>query len=355
MNSTEFNVLFMPRSEENPYQSSLVESLRDSGHNVWIEGGYPISFVKGILENGIPDIIHIHWLSTYLIGNSMVTTILKSTVFGLCAIIARVLGIKLVWTVHNLAEHEQRNPMWEEFIKSVYSSYIFNRIIVHCSSAVNLVQEKFGCEESKVDVIPHANYINLYPDTVSEKQARTELEIDRDKTVFLHFGKIREYKRVTWLIRNFSGVSDEDALFLIAGSPETEEIEEEVLARENNCNRIITDLRFIPEDEIQYYLRAADAMVLGFNKVLTSGSAVLAMSFGVPIVSPRLGCLPDIISERGGFLYENDNPDKLVEAIECALESDLKSAGDANFQRAKRFSWSRMAELTTDCYSQAIK
>ncbi|WP_415380177.1 glycosyltransferase family 4 protein [Halosimplex sp. TS25] len=348
--SESLNILFMPRSNENPYQSSLMESLGESGHTVWVGGGNPINFARGISENGIPDVIHVHWLATYLIGDSWITTLLKSITFGVCALFVKLIGIKLVWTVHNLAEHERRHPRWERFVKSLYSGYIFDRLIVHCSSAVELVKDTFGCEGDKIDVVPHANYIGLYPDSISEERARAELGIDQDKTLFLHFGQIRDYKRVPWLMEYFNRTCDEDALLLVAGNARTEELEKAVTDRQRNCERIYTELRFIPEEEVQYYFRAADAMILGFDKVLTSGSAVLAMSFGLPIVSPRLGCLPDMIAEDGGFFYKNDDPDELVQAIERALDCELNDAGTANFQRAKHFTWDQMASLTVESY-----
>ncbi|MEZ4597387.1 MAG: glycosyltransferase [Chloroflexota bacterium] len=48
----------------------------------------------------------------------------------------------------------------------------------------------------------------------------------------------------------------------------------------------------VPDDRMQVFLRAADVMVLPYRDVLTSGSAILAMTFGLPVVAPRIGCLP---------------------------------------------------------------
>ena len=49
-------------------------------------------------------------------------------------------------------------------------------------------------------------------------------------------------------------------------------------------------LRYIPDAELQVWLRAADVVVLPFRDILTSGSAILALSFGRAVVAPALGC-----------------------------------------------------------------
>ena len=84
--------------------------------------------------------------------------------------------------------------------------------------------------------------------------------------------------------------------------------------------RISMQLRSIPDDEMQLYLRACDAVVLPFRDVLTSGSAILAMSFGRAVIAPRLGCLPETLSDDAAILYDPTAPDALRDALTSALE-----------------------------------
>ncbi len=63
-------------------------------------------------------------------------------------------------------------------------------------------------------------------------------------------------------------------------------------------------LETIPDDQMQVYLRAADAVVLPYRDVLSSGSAILAMTFGQPVIAPAIGCLPESLGSEGTILYD---------------------------------------------------
>jgi len=52
----------------------------------------------------------------------------------------------------------------------------------------------------------------------------------------------------------------------------------------------------------------ADAVVLPFRDILTSGSAILALSHGRPVIAPALGCLPGTLPSDATFLYDADAP-----------------------------------------------
>ena len=58
------------------------------------------------------------------------------------------------------------------------------------------------------------------------------------------------------------------------------------------------DEGYVPHDDVPLYFAAADVVVLPFRKVTTSGSALLALSLGRPVVAPRLGALRDPAGER---------------------------------------------------------
>ena len=62
--------------------------------------------------------------------------------------------------------------------------------------------------------------------------------------------------------------------------------------------------RYFPADQFQYFLNAVDVVVLPFTAVLTSGSAIQALGFGKPLIVPRLGCLPELVSGGAGLLYD---------------------------------------------------
>jgi glycosyltransferase involved in cell wall biosynthesis len=96
--------------------------------------------------------------------------------------------------------------------------------------------------------------------------------------------------------------------------------------------------RFLDNDELQLYLRAADAGVYPYDEVLTSGSILLALSFDLPIIAPRFGMISETVEGAdgaAGVLYDRKDPSGLGNAIGRML--DAKHSGHlASLQMAAR-------------------
>jgi len=76
------------------------------------------------------------------------------------------------------------------------------------------------------------------------------------------------------------------------------------------------------------------------------------MSFGKPCIAPAIGCLRDILTSDGSFLYSVNDADGLKTALLNAVEKrqQLNKMGVHNYERAKSWSWSTVAEKTLDVY-----
>ena len=90
--------------------------------------------------------------------------------------------------------------------------------------------------------------------------------------------------------------------------------------------------------------------VLPFAAVLTSGSAITALSFGLPVVLPRLGCLPELIDERMGLLYDPEDERGLEKALVQIRTLDLEAAGRAALERARELDWKGIAARIARLY-----
>jgi len=97
-------------------------------------------------------------------------------------------------------------------------------------------------------------------------------------------------------------------------------------------------------------MNAADVVVLPFQDILTSGSALLAMSFGKPVIAPRMGCIPEALDRKGVFLYTHNEEEALLRAFQQASLADLAAMGKYNYRKAKRFDWNEIAQKTCELY-----
>ncbi|SFG73077.1 Glycosyltransferase involved in cell wall bisynthesis [Halopelagius inordinatus] len=344
-------VLFLPDfTDGNPYQRRLSEGLSAEDVDVTLASGYPLSTLRTALKTR-PDIVHVHWIAPFLVGDSILASLLKSVVFVLSTLLAKLLGVRVVWTVHNLLEHERRRPRFELFWRRLYAR-LADEIIVHCEAARDSVVEQYRLPtDSRVHVIPHGHYCSAHENTVSRGEARERLGVERDSTVFLYLGQIRPYKQIPRLVDTVRSLESPDVRLLVAGKPTDESLARAIEASAEGDSRIATELSYIPEEEVQTYFNAADAVVLPYRDILTSGSAVLSMSFGKPVVGPRTGCLPELLRTQPELLYDPDS-ESLDAALVRALDADLDLIGDRNYERVTELDWGGIAARTRDAYQR---
>ena len=108
---------------------------------------------------------------------------------------------------------------------------------------------------------------------------------------------------------------------------------------------------YVEDKDFQIYLNAADCVVLPYTEILTSGAVMLSLSFGKPVIAPRLGCLEEVISQCCGRLYDTTVQNGLLEAMASF------DAGDFDCTRilseARKYSWDRSAATFIEACNHA--
>jgi len=254
--------------------------------------------------------------------------------------------------MHNLGGHD--GGQWASEM-AVHGELVrlADVVICHCTAARDAAIAAYGLDETdagRLHVIPHGSYLGAYPDTITGAQARERLSLPPTGPVLLFLGAVRGYKGTDDLVAAFRALTDPDARLLIAGRPRGAGIEEHLGAAAAADPRIRLHLGFVPDEELQVWLRAADVVVLPFRDILTSGSAILALSFGRPVIAPALGCLPETVPASAGLLYDPDAPDALPEALRVALAADLGALGKGALARAQELDWGPIAGQVASLY-----
>ena len=340
-------VLFAPKAVSNPYQYILAKSLKRFGIDVEIRTNLP-SLFHLLRHRRQIRIIHLHWLSGFYNNRLYYLRFIK---FSLKILIARFLGHKIVWTVHNISPHQSINS-FVDFVSRYLMILFAHAIIVHCDYAKLYLSKHFQ-RKRRVFLIPHGNYIGIYENSITRSQARNFFKIDNSKFVYLCFGKLLPYKRVDYLIETFVSMDDKDSILLIAGQCTDHEKRRLTQICRNN-NQIRLDYGFIPEDKAQFYFKAANVLVIPFSEILTSGSVILGLSFGLPIIAPNQGCLTEMIDSRKGILYLNKDPHGLLHAMQSIRKMNLEEMGYAACNYAKTLDWHKIGCATSSVYSQIL-
>jgi glycosyltransferase involved in cell wall biosynthesis len=95
-------------------------------------------------------------------------------------------------------------------------------------------------------------------------------------------------------------------LLVIAGRVFDQESEIKIRAHAEADSSILFQPVFIHDSEVQHYFNAADVVLLPYKHVLTSGAALLSVSFERPVIAPRSGLIPELVEEgRHGYLFDD--------------------------------------------------
>ncbi len=349
---------FLPR---NPYQSLLQRGL--AAHDVEMRGAEAPPLVGPPLLADAkafrPHVLHLHWLHPWFLAETAAESEARAQAFLAELDEVRRLGTRVVWTAHNLANHDRKQVEIDARTTRAVMRRA-DRIIVHGRAAFWSVLRfaRFTIPPWRVRVIPHGNYIDAYPNTIGRAAAREQLGIDDGIFVFLFVGRIRAYKGLNRLVKTYAKTfGDGKHLLLIAGKAENEEerVRWKVIARRTEHVRL--DHGHVADDRLQVYLNAADVVVLPYRDALTSGATVLAMSFGKAIVAPRLACIAELVGKDGGFLFDPSQRRTVRDALKQASRESarLPEMGRANLARARALDWNSIAGKTAHLYRGIAK
>jgi glycosyltransferase involved in cell wall biosynthesis len=288
---------------------------------------------------------HVHWLN-FLYKEADTQSQSNATFdrfLAACRAIRENGGV-VAWTVHNAVEHEATDKDFEINFRRQLAQ-IADVIVVHGKQAEVLATTTFNAPPQRVINVVHGSYIGAYVDEIDRDVARKRLNAPARETIFANVGAIRPYKGLNELITSILEIDQEGvSVGLLLAGRALPAYADELTTMTGRSAAVRLDPRRVLDDEMQLYLNAADFLVLPYRSILTSGSAILGLSFARPIVAPALGCLTDLIEDGvNGFLYEPAMADGLVTALKRAARTDAKTRArmsQAAFARATTLRWS---------------
>ncbi len=342
------HILAMPafkNREKNPYNWLLYTSMKDLG--VQVDERDERSLLPLFREQYA--IWHLHWPDVPLNHQNKLKALIKIQALLLQIDWARSQGVKMVWTVHNLSNHERRYPELEDWFWKAFIQRLDGYISLS-QAGLEAAQERFPqLSQLPGFVIPHSHYRGEYPDTVSPQEARATLGILPDAKMLLFFGRIRPYKNVPDLIRAFRQFPEQEVILYIAGRSDCATLTQDLEREASSDPRIRMELDFIPKDKAQLYFRAADLVILPYREILNSGSALLALSFDRPVLVPKRGALSELqthVGEEWVRTYEGDlTSTQIQDALMWALNTPRPKQAPLD-----ALDWKELAQQTIDAY-----
>ncbi len=333
----------------NPYAGLLEREMKGMGIELEL-GDY--GFERTWLEEkrAACDVLHLNWLHGFYREKSLQDSLERCARFTENLAYARELGYRIVWTLHNLYPHERPFPELDRIARQAVCEAA-DHVIAHCEYGQRAAA-RFFHRTTDISIIPHGHFIDVFPNDVTNAEARSDLSIPESAFVYVYFGNARAYKGIEALIEAFFEASNDDTrLILMMRSAVDPTYAETLRAAAKGDERIhIYTSSFFPEADFQRYLNTGDVGVFPFSEVMTSGSTITGLGFALPAIVPRLGCLTELIDDSCGLTYDAADPNGLAEALRQIRDRDIDVLKRGARARAESFDWQSIAQRTADVY-----
>lgn len=338
-------ILVFPR-DANPYQSRLYDALQRAGVRSRYIGDLGPSHTVNLLLMPAEliwwrlrgaRILHLHWVFGFAFTGSERNGLVRRASYAWYLLVlacARLAGVRIVWTLHNVLPHQQVFP--DDRMARRRLLRAASLVIAHSERALTELRDAVGRPRHAV-VVAHPGFDagavigrrNAFPRRV------------------LMFGRIAAYKGVEETIEAFAGVAATTTVeLMLAGDcpdPRLRARLEDFSRR--HPDRVHLQLGHVPEDQLPALFAAHDVQWLPYRRATTSGAAILGAQMGIPLAVPDLPAFDDVPGLRLG-----QAPGALADAlrtIDAIDEHRLAELSALSLQwSAGLGTWDDMARVT---------
>ena len=295
-----------------PYQDPLMAALQSAG----ISSGYlpdpagclplpspltalarialfPLSLILARLRGA--RILHLHWTYSFVPGPRtprFVRPFFRFW-FQLQLRLVQVLGLRLVYTAHNLLPHLPIFDDDEAARRSLTRSA--QAIIFHHAETATSFANRFGPPIRSRIIAQGVPVMGALPDRTG---ARTALGIAPEELLIVFLGRIAPYKGLPVLLKALPLLSESERsglVVLVAGESISAPLSAELrglAAQAGVPVRLRTER--ISDLDFRTALAAADLACLPFRSISNSGSVLSILAAGVPAIIPDHPSLSDL-------------------------------------------------------------
>jgi len=314
-----------------------------------------LPFLSPLLRMRGVRILHIHWLYRFnliwargdFLGR-LVENWFKFWIYSM-----KLVGIKVIWTAHNVLPHNQ--IFRDDFSIRKFLVQKCSSVIALSNIAADELQKIFTPQ--RIEVIPEGPL--LHPTTFSKADFRNRLGVPEENILLVSLGNLSSYKGIADLLSASHNLNPRLSIRIAGWCSKSEEHELESLCEEVRASG--TDIQVIfgklTKNEFSGYLHSADFYAAPFRKVTNSGSINAALTARIPVVIPDLPSLNWVPREAAVTYPPELGIRGLAEAI-GSLTTISKEKLDSMKSIATAFTvqnpWESVAERHISLYKQIL-
>jgi glycosyltransferase involved in cell wall biosynthesis len=287
-----------------------------------------------------PDVIHVQQLRLVQAGLPLETWLLG---------FARMLGCRLVYTVHNLLPHDTSDHHRARY------GQLYRRMdgfICHSNDARERLVEGFGADPARVWVIPHGPlFEGLAAGACTEN----------GECIVLWQGFIRPYKGLEFLLDAWRELGRETAArLIIAGSGEPEYLDalRARVAESEIGHSVELRFRFLDLAEMRLLYRSAAIVVYPYREITTSGALLTGIGNAKAIVATDLPAFRELLRDgENAMLVPYGDVQAFARALRALIaDRELRSRlAERVAELNDGLSWAGIARDTRSCYERVLE
>jgi glycosyltransferase involved in cell wall biosynthesis len=210
----------------------------------------------------------------------------------ICRLVKRWTRARIVFLIENYLSHERR---WFDGAATRWTLSQADHFISQSQYITRTLQEEWPGRAVHQVTLPVFDCFDF--DRFDRERAREHLGI-KTRHVVLFFGYLRPYKGLDNLILAFNRVLEQkpDTTLLIVGEC-YEDLGKytSLLEQENLTEKTMLVTKYVANEEVEPYYKAADLVCLPYNSATQSGIVMMAYGFRRPVVVTDVGGLPEFV------------------------------------------------------------
>ena len=311
--------IFLPfKKDANPYLDEIIDH---SEHTYVYDsfGNYTTNF----------DIVNIHWPEAIFDWKEPSDIGLKELEE---AIALWKLKSLLVYTKHDFQRNKGTTKNFTRLFKLIEEN---TDVFIHLGKfSKYYYQQKYP--KAKHKIIYHPLYTSTFkfPD---QNEARKILEIDKDAVVIIAPGNIRNYAERDMLLKAFKSIANENKVLICTNMHseirhdfrgrsrlkrlvDIKRILKESFRKKHQPPEYLFSYTFIPQNELELKMAAADIVLIPRINTLNSGNVFLGLSFEKKLVGPQCGNIKEQLEEFNFPVFDPYNRKSIFGALKECIE-----------------------------------
>ena len=250
---------------------------------------------------------------------------------------------KLYYIVHNIDFHEK----W--LLGKSLTKYALEKADLLITLSETVYNDACRLFPKKKIVHGFHPVYNCYDfEKYTKSSAKSELKLT-GKKVILFFGYIKQYKGLELLIRSLPDIVNkiENAHLLIVGEVYGDAKKYQDAIYETGIEERITFIdRFVKDEEIELFFKAADVLALPYIQATQSGVVQIAYDMELGAVATPVGSLAELVLDnKTGIMAKNVSKEAFADAIVQYFKLDQEELIRNIKAENKKYSWEALAKL----------